>query len=337
MLLAVPQALQSRYFYRPDQFILKLDGSMLTIKYPVSMAGHPSRAKSFNTENELDRQEIIHWQSKINSQQTEYILHLDPEKVLVKILTLPIASERDLKDILGHEMDRQTPFAREQVYYDYLISSHDSLRNTVTLELYVTPRTYVDPLINKLKSCFINLSGISIENKTINLLPESVRLKFVSRINPLTKVTAAIAIVAFLLALYIPVLHMSYRLTDLKSDLGTVRENANLVRPLVSERQSIIEQLMFLSEKRRHSPLVINLLAELTENLPDDTYLERITIRGDEIQINGESSNATRIIQLLENSDSFSSIQPRSPVTKINQTDKERFHVSAIITGGSGA
>ena len=62
--------------------------------------------------------------------------------------------------------------------------------------------------------------------------------------------------------------------------------------------------------------------------MPDDTWLTRIDIRGNEIQIQGESSTAATLIGLLDGSELFKNPQFRSPVTQVPRTERERFHLS---------
>jgi general secretion pathway protein L len=45
------------------------------------------------------------------------------DKILSKALTLPLAAEENLYEVLGFEMDRHTPFSADQVYYDFSITS----------------------------------------------------------------------------------------------------------------------------------------------------------------------------------------------------------------------
>ncbi len=64
-------------------------------------------------------------------------------------------------------------------------------------------------------------------------------------------------------------------------------------------------------------------------NKPDDTWLNRIDIRGNEIQIQGESSTAEMLISLVDSSPLFQNPQFRSPVTQVPRSERERFHLSA--------
>jgi len=73
------------------------------------------------------------------------------------------------------------------------------------------------------------------------------------------------------------------------------------------------------------------LLRELTVILPDDTWVERLQIKGDSAQIIGQSGKASALIGIVESSKLFSSAAFTSPVTTDPRTGKERFVLSARI------
>jgi len=58
-------------------------------------------------------------------------------------------------------------------------------------------------------------------------------------------------------------------------------------------------------------------------------YLWQLVIKNEELQIQGESSNASSLIQIVESSGRFSGAQFRSPVTQNNVSGKDKFHLSA--------
>ena len=74
---------------------------------------------------------------------------------------------------------------------------------------------------------------------------------------------------------------------------------------------------------------MIDSINELTRILPDDTWLNRLVIRNNKMEIQGESTAATAIIEIVENSSYFRDVQFRSPVTRNNATGKDKFNVSA--------
>src|SRR5215510_5679277 len=47
------------------------------------------------------------------------VLRLVEQDVLGKTVTLPLAAERELDQVLGFEMDRETPFKAEEIYWNH--------------------------------------------------------------------------------------------------------------------------------------------------------------------------------------------------------------------------
>ena len=73
---------------------------------------------------------------------------------------------------------------------------------------------------------------------------------------------------------------------------------------------------------------MINLLRELTERLPDDTWVQNLDYRDGEIQIRGESAQATALINLLDQAPGITEVTFRSPVVQVSGGGRERFHIS---------
>ncbi len=92
-----------------------------------------------------------------------------------------------------------------------------------------------------------------------------------------------------------------------------------------------IESANFLLQKRKSRPLTIDLLNELTILLPDNTWVEQLNIRGDELQVRGQSLEASQLISLVEDSDYFFDVTFRSPVSRDRRTGRDRFYLSARI------
>src|SRR5450759_6024403 len=57
-------------------------------------------------------------------------LCLDGTQCLSKHIRLPLATEENLREVLGFEMDRHTPFKAEQVYFDYRIVKRDAVQGS---------------------------------------------------------------------------------------------------------------------------------------------------------------------------------------------------------------
>ncbi|HAS52556.1 MAG TPA: hypothetical protein DCS21_12775 [Gammaproteobacteria bacterium] len=72
-------------------------------------------------------------------------------------------------------------------------------------------------------------------------------------------------------------------------------------------------------------------MQELTEILPDNTWLERLQIKGDTLQLIGQSTSASALVSVIEESKWLSGAAFASPVTNDRRTGKERFVLGARV------
>ena len=74
---------------------------------------------------------------------------------------------------------------------------------------------------------------------------------------------------------------------------------------------------------------MVDVLRELTGLIPDQTWVQQMELRHGKLQIRGESSQATALLERLETSEMFSGVGFRSPLVQVPAKDLERFHISA--------
>jgi general secretion pathway protein L len=74
------------------------------------------------------------------SDRENLFLGIPGSKVIFKRITLPAPTEENLKDVLGYEMDRYTPFALEDVYFDYKIVTRDEANDSIQVLLMVVKK-----------------------------------------------------------------------------------------------------------------------------------------------------------------------------------------------------
>lgn len=75
-------------------------------------------------------------------------------------------------------------------------------------------------------------------------------------------------------------------------------------------------------------PRIIDLMLELTERLPNHTWVENLDYQNGEIQIRGESEQATALIKLLDQAPGITEVKFLSPVVQVRNSNRERFHIS---------
>jgi general secretion pathway protein L len=96
----------------------------------------------------------------------------------------------------------------------------------------------------------------------------------------------------------------------------------------------LTRQANFLAEAKTTSPVLVQVLNELTRLLPDGTWLHQLELNGKEMIMQGESPASSAIIGLIEASPLFRNVTYRSPVTQNRVTGAERFNLAAEVTMG---
>src|SRR5690606_28192983 len=77
-----------------------------------------------------------------DSREARRVLLIPSRAVLRRTLQLPVAALENLSSVLGFELDRQTPFRADQVYYDSRVLPHepDARQTSVQLALITRQR-----------------------------------------------------------------------------------------------------------------------------------------------------------------------------------------------------
>jgi general secretion pathway protein L len=263
----------------------------------------------------------------------EWVLRFPASQALTRMLTLPLAAEKNLRQVAGFEMDRLTPFTAAQVYYDAAVLERQSDQRRLRVELTALPRAAVDPLLAELRQQGLppDALGVVGGRPSLNLLPPEQRprrglwgqrLRAAVVIASLTLVAAAVAL---------PIWQQRALVLGALAKIGPIQKTANQALALRDQLDKTLETSRMLAQKKQSIPARVDLLRELTVILPDDTWVERLQIRGDNVQIIGQSAKASALIGIVESSKFFSGAGFTSPVTIDPRTGKERFVLGARI------
>ena len=326
-----PASLKRSMGLSPDKITIEIDEDQVIVKRYSVDSNEPLDIQRFTRTDDVQRSSVQKW---LHEQQAKHILVVPGKLLLKKILSFPSAAEPDLREALGFELSRRTPFSQEQAYYDYQIIEHDKQTNKLQLEFYVVPRQNIDPLLSLLKGWNVKIDALKPvsthpDEININLLPENQRVNENMRTDVVSASLATAVFVLLIAVLYLPLVQQTQQLDSLERDVQANRKAAIALQKSKDEKRIITDQINFLDNKHKNTLSSIELFDEITKIIPDDTWLTRLIIKNEELQIQGESSNASSLIQIVESSPQFAETQFRSPVTQNNVSGKDKFHLSA--------
>jgi general secretion pathway protein L len=268
--------------------------------------------------------------------QRDVALTLPPMRVLRKTLTLPLATEENLRQVLEFQMEQHTPFPANKVYFGYWVTGRDFERSQLTVEFAVTPREGVDAAIKTLGGLARPVRGVFAVDMVaagnlVNLLPTGlVKAPSALRHSANQWLAALVALLA-ITAMAMPLVIKREAVVQLLPWVEKGKAAAEVVDAMHRGLVARVDKHNYLLEKRQATPTVIQAMEELTRVLPDDTWVQTLDIKGKELQIQGETASSVRLIGLFEQSSMFRDASFRSPLTKGQSGATERYQLAVQI------
>lgn len=276
--------------------------------------------------------------SKVGS-NARFLLGLSSAQVLRRSVVLPLAAEENLRQTLGFELDRYSPFKQGQAYFDYLVTERDPDKKQLSVEIAVASRTEVDGAVKKLALIGLTASGAVIAEDLLvrgsdyrNLLPHAARESSKPKARLWWRTGfASVAFLLLLTVLAVPLWQKRTTAIGLLEPLAKAKQAAqetDAKRNLLNQR---IEEYNLLPARKWNGYSVVRILDELAKLLPDDTFVIQFEFDGKSAQIQGESSSSSSLIQTLEASPLFKDVGFNAQLTKIQGTAFDRFHIAAAL------
>lgn len=286
---------------------------------------------------EAQAEEFRRLRARIENTGVRTIFCIPDARTLKRGLTLPAAAEDNLRQVLAFEMDRQTPFKADQVYFDSRVISRDATARTLRAELIVLPRQLLDPQIVAVAGGALELDAVDIWNdpangsgrQKINLLPIERRARRRDVRLPLNLGLGALAIVLLVINMSESLSNRAIAVETMQAEVDRAATAAREVIELKKTLQDSVSGANFLAEKKRTGPVVIGLLADVAQRLNDDTYLERLSIENNQIQLQGQSKEAATLISVLSASPYLANPRLEGQIQPDPRTSKDRFTISA--------
>jgi general secretion pathway protein L len=268
--------------------------------------------------------------------QAEVVIRLPRDRSLRHTIDLPSPALENLREVLTFEMDRHTPFKAEEVYFDSLVTAHDSQNKRIKVDLVVVTREIADRAIDLVTGWGVRpdrlaLAGAPDQDEGFNLLPamaDAPKRRTPLRLSAVLVLATCVAMAG---AVYVPLTQKRADLRRIEARLQQVRAEATAVDKLNKQFEQMIERSRFVVQQKRTRYTVTELLNEVTLLLPDNTWLLQFARKGENLTISGYSDKASALIGLVEESDVLSKVSFRSPVTRDPRVDRERFNISATV------
>ncbi|WP_421569181.1 PilN domain-containing protein [Stenotrophomonas sp. PD6] len=254
--------------------------------------------------------------------------------VLRRPLRLPAAAAPRLRDVVGFEIDRQTPFEASQVHYD--VRELDTLPDgQLQVELVVIPRQALEQWSQQAGTWTQQLAGVDADDGSgqplgVNLLPPTQRRVTHDPMRRWNLLLGCATLVLLALAGNQLLDNRQAGADRLREQVDRAAHDARRVAAQRQQLQELVDGAAFLEGKRGAHASTVELWNELTRLLPDGTYLEKLSVEGNTLQLIGLSREASQLVSLLQDSPLWRKVN----LTGVLQADggaagRDRFTLTA--------
>ncbi len=257
-------------------------------------------------------------------------VELPASAVLLRTINLPVQVKDNLRKVLAFEIDRLTPFQPADVRFDARVTGTAARGAKLIVSLAVCRRDQVADWLVRLQEGGTQASRLTWAGAwpDANLLLPEERPR-PRRFGSLITASLVLALVMLITALMAsPLWQKQQQQQDLERQLRRLRIQAEEVSVVRQQLEEAREGSTVVLKRKLEQPRVTDLLRDLTDRLPDDTWAQTLNVNNGEVDLRGESGQATELIGLLAGVPGISGASFRSPVMQVGATGQERFHIA---------
>lgn len=258
----------------------------------------------------------------VNTKLLQLDLVLPAEQVLRRTVSVPVAARGNLRQMLGFQISKLTPFSREQVFYDVVEGTRKTAAGMLEAELLVVPK----PFARQWMQHVTRVTGLPVARlqvaapgdaaQAINLLGEpGVPSRWSKRLNR-NSILLLLLVLSLGLAMIAPVVKLRMLVVQGKQEIVQLESRVKEVRKEWYGLQEGASSLGFMLEQHAQYGNATQVLDELTRLIPDTVYLTGLTLEKNRVEISGQGADVVELVELLNASELFEQARFASAITR---------------------
>ncbi|MDB9999130.1 PilN domain-containing protein [Porticoccaceae bacterium] len=257
------------------------------------------------------------------------VLEFSHTLLLERTLKLPEAARHNYRNIISLQTEKYLPLPASEIYFQGVPDPADSNNGYFTLHLAMVKKTYTEPLMSLLKNqgaWVSKIVGVSVNRNIANIKFADFAEKHKSHENKLLLGFLLIGIglvtVLFTSAHY----QLKNRHEYLTESIKSLSLEASKTQSMQTEIKEA-QQKKALHQQQINQVRLIDVLARLSELLPEDTWVYEYSQSKNHFTISGKTLNASHLLQIMDQDPMFFNLSNSSTITAQGETT-ERFTLS---------
>lgn len=265
-----------------------------------------------------------------HGRRTPIMLRMPVSLLLERELDLPLAAESGIEDAIRFNIDTLTPFAAEELFWNWVVLQRDRSRNRLYVRLSLVRKTEVQPLIAALDQ--VGARPKLLEFALSDAETRTIALAGASRRGNRVRQSALSAVGGFVVAAMLTVAVLTIA-RDARGLAVTEAEISSL-QPRMAEVERLRRRLAddagsvdVVTRERAQVGDALQLVAIATEVLPDDTYLTDLSLHQRKLRLIGESKDAAKLIVKMSAQPMLRNTEFSAPVTRAPAGGRDVFSI----------
>lgn len=276
----------------------------------------------------------------INKKLLQLDLVLPQERVLRCKVRVPAAARSNLRQALGFQISKLTPFSRDQVLYDAVETGSKPDSGMLEVELLVVPKIFAVRWMEQVT----RITGLPVARLRAghadgqasdgNLLGElGVPSRWSRRLN---RNSALLLMLVFSLGLIVvaPAAKLRTLVVQGKQEITLLESKVADARQQWHGLQQGAESLAFMLEQHALYGQPTQVLDELTRLIPDHVFLTGLTLEKDRLELSGQGRDVVDLVEVLNASELFEQAKFSSAITRSH--DNQDVFVISLQRVGQG-
>ena len=264
-------------------------------------------------------------------------LKFDDNAILYRKIILPAAARKNVDKVVRYEFNKYFPMNVDDALISCDVIEPDAGAESIEVEIWSISKAVIDRHLNEIRQQYaIDTKNLHIRNSKDQVLISDDISK--SRRNSSNLENAGsqkvinIMIMALLLTLLIyPLLKIDMHLQKLQDEVALMEAEA---QPIIELREKILqkeERFNYLINKKKENPDQAYIWSRVTKSIADKAILNRMLIKGRNVQLEGQTPSVEQIIKIFEADTEISNVKIIGSVTPTNNNRYETMKISLRI------
>ncbi len=255
------------------------------------------------------------------------ILRPGSNAVLQRDVVLPLAAEREMMRVLRYEMDRLTPFTADEIFWSATVQRRDRAAGRLELLLSLSPKSLLQPVLAALERIGAAPTVIEAMNdglpRHIDLSPPPV-----ARRRALAVAVTAVLVLA-VAAAATPFVTQALAMHAVEARIAALQPQLRRVEALRRSLAAGAAGSDVIAAEQARNGDALQVLATVTDLMPDDTVLSDLSLRQGKLDISGRSLAAARLIPAMAADPTLRNPSFAAPVTRTPDGKADSFVIRA--------